>query len=591
MSTQLTKQTGPAQPSPEVLSSDQQELPGLTSDLNSASLFEVQRLADTPKPTRTPNPKAMLNLQRMIGNKAVQRLLAHGANRKDKASQGTSVSKFESARMPTIQRRTPGQPEDTGEGHLTTAEVETNRQRNASNAGLEIEVISGPRDYEEYIDRRLAAISWGPLATDGYLLHIRDLDMPVQLPEAYVNPSTTTAIPLNGTVYPNHAAAEAALRTAPRDGITYFAYYRGAGGNLIVPTLFCPPSAPRTIQAIVSAHEEYVNAVIEDMSRIGLSLIEGRVINFITHGILRLSANGLPQRYPPTNAGANTQTGQTATAQSASTNGSSASSTTSSPRLRTIQGGGQTINTPGPTRGQIGAVNPDGSVRPPRGRQLTNTEPPTTPSNALPVPHEEQAVASGHDVIGSHHSRASNATDVDRPSASRGNPYRRGGTGAQPPTRQARSDDLEADSPTPSGVAAPTSPTWEPLTRVKRDARGNVVEDAEGNVIRESTVRADGMNGRLSLPDREVPTFDSRERALDHCRQNLGQTGLRADWNGETRMRDPSSPYTEGHINVYPQGTQAVSANRVATIFRNVVPNPSGQGDQTVWSWAPRGGR
>jgi hypothetical protein len=66
----------------------------------------------------------------------------------------------------------------------------------------------------------------------------------VLVPESHVELGLTSSAPLNASIYPNRDTALADIAaTSSGSGHAGYAYYRGVGGPLIVPTVFSPAAA------------------------------------------------------------------------------------------------------------------------------------------------------------------------------------------------------------------------------------------------------------------------------------------------------------------------------------------------------------
>jgi hypothetical protein len=102
--------------------------------------------------------------------------------------------------------------------------------------------LADPRAHRDFIDSRVEAVGYG-ISEGGWVLFCEGLPLPVLVPEQQVDLRLDGAQSLNGTIYPDRKTALAAQGPGATHG--RYAYYRGAGGALIVPTVFSPASTPR----------------------------------------------------------------------------------------------------------------------------------------------------------------------------------------------------------------------------------------------------------------------------------------------------------------------------------------------------------
>ena len=84
-------------------------------------------------------------------------------------------------------------------------------------------------------------------------------------------------------------------------GITPFAYYEGAGGAVIAPTIFSPATTPRIIATYYEARTLYANYVIHGLTGVAVGIAGGMVLRMILGRVLRPRSGDLkpPPRPPP----------------------------------------------------------------------------------------------------------------------------------------------------------------------------------------------------------------------------------------------------------------------------------------------------
>jgi hypothetical protein len=98
-----------------------------------------------------------------------------------------------------------------------------------------------PLNEPDYIENRLTAVGYG-IYLFGCHLYCTGLSMPVFLPDSHIDFTVANAVSINTTIYADRASADVAIDAAPAapNGVAQYAFYRGAGGALIVPTIFSP---------------------------------------------------------------------------------------------------------------------------------------------------------------------------------------------------------------------------------------------------------------------------------------------------------------------------------------------------------------
>ncbi|GAA1024972.1 hypothetical protein GCM10009565_33670 [Amycolatopsis albidoflavus] len=152
---------------------------------------------------------------------------------------------------------------------------ETARLRSA---GVRLPAVSAqaadPRAAADYLDRRVTAVYFN-LYFGGYLIVCKGLDKPVFVADAYVDLGLRRATPINHSVY---AAYDDAVKDIPfgpfASGTAQpFAYYRGAGGAVIAPTVVSPATTPRLAWMMNDAIHEYVAQVQRELTVLALTLV------------------------------------------------------------------------------------------------------------------------------------------------------------------------------------------------------------------------------------------------------------------------------------------------------------------------------
>jgi hypothetical protein len=160
-----------------------------------------------------------------------------------------------------------------------------------------------PRNEADYIENQLYAVGFG-IYLFGCHLYCKNLQMPILLPDSYIDFTVSKAEPIDTTIYPDRASADAAILAAPAaaNGITRYAFYRGAGGAVIVPTIFSPATTPVTIQTLLTARALLADEVQKELIVLAISMVGGMILKSILTRIVRIgskTADPIPGEPPP----------------------------------------------------------------------------------------------------------------------------------------------------------------------------------------------------------------------------------------------------------------------------------------------------
>ncbi len=154
--------------------------------------------------------------------------------------------------------------------------------------------LAEPRAHRDFIDARVEAVGYG-ISEGGWVLFCEGLPLPVLVPEEQVDLWLDGAQVLNGTVYPDREAALAALGTGAAHG--RYAYYRGAGGALIVPTVFSPASTPRIARTMLQVRKDLSETVQRDLKVMLLTLTGTKILQGVFSRVVRAAPE--PEVRPP----------------------------------------------------------------------------------------------------------------------------------------------------------------------------------------------------------------------------------------------------------------------------------------------------
>jgi len=106
----------------------------------------------------------------------------------------------------------------------------------------------------------------------GFAVWVKDQPLSILIPSDHIRFTVEKAIPINHHIYNSYAEAVAAVAKTlvpASDKTPRYAYYWGAGGMVVAPTLICPATAPRTTETMLQARVKYAEYVQREL--IGLA--------------------------------------------------------------------------------------------------------------------------------------------------------------------------------------------------------------------------------------------------------------------------------------------------------------------------------
>jgi len=157
-----------------------------------------------------------------------------------------------------------------------------------------------PKDDAGYIDTRMTDVAYN-IYQFGFLVYCRGMSLPIHVPESMVDLNPTTFEAIDAKVYDTLAQANEAIRRAPAKpkGVKPFAYYRGAGGAVISPTMFSPTTTPRIIATFLEARRLYAEFVQNALAGLAISLAGGVILRMGLGPLLRAFTDPKPPRAVP----------------------------------------------------------------------------------------------------------------------------------------------------------------------------------------------------------------------------------------------------------------------------------------------------
>lgn len=153
------------------------------------------------------------------------------------------------------------------------------------------ERAADPRTHRDFIDLRVTAVGFG-ITAGGYLLYCDGLPLPVLVPESQVEFGLLAAMPLSASIYPDRDAAlkDIAARNPPSRRPGTYAYYRGAGGALVVPTLFSPASTPRIARTMLEVRKHLSETAERELKVMLLTLTGTKVLQGVFSRVVRMGS-------------------------------------------------------------------------------------------------------------------------------------------------------------------------------------------------------------------------------------------------------------------------------------------------------------
>ena len=137
------------------------------------------------------------------------------------------------------------------------------------------------------------------LTEGGYLLYCEGLPLPVLVPESQVDLGVTSAEPLQASLYPDRDSALADLAaSASEPGHPRYAWYRGAWGALIVPTLFSPATTPRIARTMLEVRAHLAQTTQRELKVLLLTLTGTKVLQGVFSRVLRVGTEPEPRPLP-----------------------------------------------------------------------------------------------------------------------------------------------------------------------------------------------------------------------------------------------------------------------------------------------------
>jgi hypothetical protein len=158
--------------------------------------------------------------------------------------------------------------------------------------------VRTPKDDADYVDTRMTDVGYEIYLHNGFQLYCTGMKTPIDVPDSVVDLNPTKFEPIDAKVYDTLAQANEAIRGAPAKakGVMPFAYYRGAGGAVIAPTVFSAATTPRIIATLWEARRLYADYVQHELAGIAIGLVQGLIFRAALGRVLR--ANSMEPKPP-----------------------------------------------------------------------------------------------------------------------------------------------------------------------------------------------------------------------------------------------------------------------------------------------------
>ncbi len=156
--------------------------------------------------------------------------------------------------------------------------------------------LADPRSHRDFVEHRVTAVGFG-ITAGGYLLYCDGLPLPVLVPESHVDLTLTRVEPLNESIYSDRDTALADME-ARAPGAGRYAYYRGAGGALIVPTLFSPATTPRIAWTMLEVRKHLSETLHSEMKVLLLTLTGTKTLQGAFSRVMRVGSGPAPRPLP-----------------------------------------------------------------------------------------------------------------------------------------------------------------------------------------------------------------------------------------------------------------------------------------------------
>lgn len=156
--------------------------------------------------------------------------------------------------------------------------------------------VSSPKDDPRYIDRVVTAVGYG-IYLGGYHVFCQGVNVPVFVPENMVDFGLGVVSEASNQLFDTADQARAAATTSQRQPA--IAYFVGAGGAVVAPTVMCPATAPQLVATMFESRQMLGKAVADELTVLAMSLLGGMIIRAVVSRIVGVQRGGkVPPKTP-----------------------------------------------------------------------------------------------------------------------------------------------------------------------------------------------------------------------------------------------------------------------------------------------------
>jgi hypothetical protein len=156
--------------------------------------------------------------------------------------------------------------------------------------------VSSPKDDARYIDRIVTAVGYS-IYIGGYHVFCEGINVPVFVPDNMVDFGLGVANEATNQLFDTIDEAKAAAAACSRKPA--IAYFVGAGGAVVAPTVICPATAPQLVATMFEARRMLSKAVSDELAVLAVSLVGGMILRAVMSRIVGAQRGGkVPPKSP-----------------------------------------------------------------------------------------------------------------------------------------------------------------------------------------------------------------------------------------------------------------------------------------------------
>jgi hypothetical protein len=137
-------------------------------------------------------------------------------------------------------------------------------------------VYLAPKARADYIDNRAEGVGYY-IYHPSFQVYCSGMSGPIYVSDDFLKLDVEKAEAINSTIYDTLAEAQDAIKQAPAkaQGVTPFAYFKGAGGAVIAPTIISPATTPRIVAGYYGARKVWAQNVASELTGVAIGLGAG----------------------------------------------------------------------------------------------------------------------------------------------------------------------------------------------------------------------------------------------------------------------------------------------------------------------------